>query len=568
MMLSPGLASHYVGFVGMGFLLAIFSIECYGNLNKLSVDSSTVALVNNSHSSIANAKSGLNYTHSHLEEAMVENEGADHSSSDARVRNVLENVKRKLQSSALTSPEILLLAEHGSFTTDIATARVPFLFPKPSSMHQQDPLSIYNVKAWRALRRMVVTRNQYSLCANGGSSTAGGGGTGGKQFYFEFVKYLNTTGVFTDVDGPDHHVDIVDRAHGSRHSLHSAMMAQSYFPPDLDIVFWEFAINDVGYLVKDPVAKRQDEKNGIILWLDQVSRIKPRPPLVVLVYLWETPFRMDSNGKVVNPVFDSHERVPAEYDFVVGHVNLAAYVEELKWGQQLSSKHLLADKHHPNALGHALVAHLLLHLMILDDDQEESPPMATPNAATASTMSTKTPFQWACGNATEEQRLIQSRVEGKSPLASFTMELPKNEIVYPGMLVYQSEINVTISFGKAAPGRKDRIKAVTLPCCKDEQMIVLVDPHRTYLPLRAIQLGIKHDPGSYVRIYLDSEDVSANLTTVAANWDCLWSFKSTAIIPNVGWIVMDRNVSTIRLCSTHPSCGRNGNLGLMSMVVY
>ena len=124
---------------------------------------------------------------------------------------------------------------------------------------------------------------------------------------------------------------------------------------------------------------------------------------------------MGSNGKVLNPVFESHERVAAEYEFVVGHVNLAARVEELKWGQQLSLKHLLADTHYPNALGHALVAHLLLHLMILDDGQEDSPPRATSNDTAASTVSTKTPFQWACGNITEEQRLIQSRVEGKSP---------------------------------------------------------------------------------------------------------------------------------------------------------
>lgn len=503
------------------------------------------------------------------------NEGATvlhHSQSlDVKVKGVLEDVKRKLESSALTSQEALLLAENCSFTSGTTTAQVPFLFPRPSSQHYPETLSIYNVEAWRALRRTLVNRKQFSLCANGGSSTAGAKGTVGKQFYYEFVKYLNTTGVVAaeNDSGAALQVDIVERGHGTRDSFHSALMAQSYFPPNLDILLWEFAINDYDMPhIHDPLVKRREVKNQLILWLDQVSRMQPRPPLVIFTYLWSTPFRMDSQGRVMNEAFEIQEKVAAEYDFVVGHVNLAAYVEELGWGQGMASKHILVDQHHPSALGHALMASLLLHLVIQDDDNQKQRPLRSLNSTIDHTISAKTPYQWACGNATEEQRLIQSRVAGKQPLASFTMELPKNDQVYPGMLVARSETNATITFGVVDTERKDRQESMALPCCKDDgdtQMLELVDPHRTHISMRAIQLGMSSSPKTRLKIYFDSKDVSANLMTAAADWDCLWSFRNT-YHSGVGWIVMDRNVSSIRMCDTEPSCGQS--LGLMSMVVY
>jgi hypothetical protein len=188
---------------------------------------------------------------------------------------------------------------------------VPDLLPKPK---RQDTTSIYNRNAWIALRHVLTTRKHFLLCANGGSSTSGGAGTGGAQFYFKFVKYMKVTGVTL----PDAKVDIIERGHGRRNSLHSGMLSASYFPPNLDILIWEFAINDQGS------GKFREVRNQLIFWLEQVSRMKPRPPLVVLAYLWNSPFTLN-NGTVPSLVFNYHQRVAAEYDFVVGHVNLASY---------------------------------------------------------------------------------------------------------------------------------------------------------------------------------------------------------------------------------------------------
>jgi hypothetical protein len=161
---------------------------------------------------------------------------------------------------------------------------------------------------------------------------------------------------------PDAKVDIIERGHGTRNSLHSSMLSASYFTPNIDILIWEFAINDAGYRIKDKTRRFREVKNQLIFWLEQVSRMKPRPPLVVLAYLWNTPFTL--NNGTVPSLFHYHQRVAAEYDFVVGHVNLASYIEELSYGEELSKKFFLADQHHPSRMGHAVLAHLLLDLVV------------------------------------------------------------------------------------------------------------------------------------------------------------------------------------------------------------
>jgi hypothetical protein len=402
-----------------------------------------------------------------------------------------------------------------------------------------------------ALRRVLTTRKQFSLCANGGSSTAGGGGTGGAQFHVKFVDYMNSMGVTPS----DTKVSIIERGHGTRHSLHSAMLADSYFPPNIDILLWEFATNDVGYRIRDKKRKSLEEKNALILWLEQVSKIKPRPPLVVLAYMWTTPFNIMGNGKVRNDVFLSHQRVAAEYEFVVGHVNLASYVEELQWGNEFSKKFLLADLHHPSRMGHAVLAHLLLDLVIDEERQVSN----TRNYTTP-----RTPFQWACGTESTEKRLIQNRVEGKHPLASFTMEIPRNEEVGPGMLVLSSE-SKTITSGKQDPKRKDRQRALKVPCCRDKQTLAFVVPHNKNIAMQVIQLGAPGHPSSGIRVFLDSQNVSADLISTGT-WDCLWNFKD--VYPNLNWIALEneRNVSSIQFCST--MCDARNNWSVQSLVIY
>jgi hypothetical protein len=38
--------------------------------------------------------------------------------------------------------------------------------------------------------------------------------------------------------------DVVNRAHGDRNSMHSAILGETFFVPDVDLIIWEFSIND------------------------------------------------------------------------------------------------------------------------------------------------------------------------------------------------------------------------------------------------------------------------------------------------------------------------------------
>jgi hypothetical protein len=193
--------------------------------------------------------------------------------------------------------------------------QIPDIFPKPRHI---DTVEIYNKQAWQDLFHIFTTRKNFSLCANGGSSTSGVGlRTEFGHFYYQFVNNLANTGVTL----PNANASIIQRGHGGRSSLHSAMFSKSYIPPHADILLWEFAINDVAYNVRNATTRTVEEKNQLILWLDQVSKLqRPRPPLVILVYLWKSPLAtLPKTGKIDNPVYLSHAKVAAEYDFVVSN---------------------------------------------------------------------------------------------------------------------------------------------------------------------------------------------------------------------------------------------------------
>ena len=132
----------------------------------------------------------------------------------------------------------------------------------------------------------------------------------------------------------------------------------------------------------------------------------------------------------VNPVFDHHGKLAAHYDFVVGHVNLGVYMREMKLDFDQAREAFLADAHHPNAMGNAVLAFMILDLIRDERRVPEDPALTT---------AAKHTFEWACGNETAEKRLIQQRVQPRAhqssrPVAAFTNEHPKNSKIHPGMI--------------------------------------------------------------------------------------------------------------------------------------
>ena len=546
--------------------------------------------------------------------------------------------------------QLLLIENDPNSEQLLSVERIQSLFPKP-----EDSVAVYNLTTAQRLRHLLFNHPNSSsssnnknnndtivLCVNGGSSTAGGGRSAGKQFYQHLRQHFSTTTTTTTTTNKT--LEIVERGHGNRNSLHSAQMGATwYWPSNVQILIWEFSINDVAVVLEQASNKNNinintkkvtDERNQLILWLNQVARIQPEPPLVILVYLWNSPFTMsttnnnnnekndDNHHKIKSDVYESHQLLAAHYDFVVGHVHLAQYMtNELAWDYDLSDLFFLSDRHHPSPLGHAVLSYLLLDLI---QDEQRQPIRGVPSANSngnsknnGKNSSSSVKFEWTCGTDTPEKRFFQQHVADQPPVASFTMEVPRHndtdESVYvPGMFTTGFKDSKVVNFGRANRHRQDRQNAVVLPCCDSSSMTTTTTTTTTRMTndttptvtstldlfqnnppaaaagagtvsLRAIQLAIlPAGPETYLRVYLDEEDVTAQnlLTTATSQWDCLWNYRG--IYPQVAWVFLPsgpRNVSNIRLCSTKPSnCGQSSrqqqqqqqqsNQALMSMVAY
>jgi len=131
---------------------------------------------------------------------------------------------------------------------------------------------------------------------------------------------------------------------------------QWFFVPGTDILIWEFAINDCAKTKTfDNKTAEIEMRNILLTWLEQVSRIQPKPPIVILAYLWSNQFRIDSDSQVYNLAFDTQIEVAKEFDFVVGHINMASYLKELDFGPESGRWFFVADANHPTAFGHTAV---------------------------------------------------------------------------------------------------------------------------------------------------------------------------------------------------------------------
>lgn len=91
------------------------------------------------------------------------------------------------------------------------------------------------------------------------------------------------------------------------------------------------------------------------------------------------------------------------YDFEVGHVNLASYLNEMKMKLFVSRDVFLVDQHHSNTMGPR--CHCLLAFRP-NTRQETSKTKQWRKQLSGE----KTTFDWACGRETEDKRFVQSLV--------------------------------------------------------------------------------------------------------------------------------------------------------------
>jgi hypothetical protein len=136
-------------------------------------------------------------------------------------------------------------------------------------------------------------------------------------------------------------------------------LVPSFLPEDLDILIWEFAINDGN--------KGADVRNAMIMWLQNVEANLNPTPLVLLVYLWKSPFQTTSQGKILSRACNQHNSLGAEYDFVLlGHFKMGANMDSLGWEFTTLKSAFLADNHHPKAIVHHVIGKGLYQLLASD----------------------------------------------------------------------------------------------------------------------------------------------------------------------------------------------------------
>ncbi len=448
---------------------------------------------------------------------------------------------------------------------------IPRLFPKPA-VDDNDLIAIYSKSAWNKLRHLFTSSRDrpVTMVVSAGTSMTGAGNVEPHQLCFQIFANMFDN------------VTVVNRAHGSRISFHTMQLMHSYFPNHTDVVLWEFAINDVAYHLQhhnnnNSVHHHQaylEQRNQLILYLEQVARLAQErhhePPLVILLYLWDMPLDISTtDGHIPQSVFDSHRQLAAHYDFVVGHVNAAKYLETWQLGLSSTKTVALHDSFHPNRRGHLILAYLLHDLVM----NEQRPVPSRGPLRILNQTNTRPVFTWACGNETVEQRRVRHVLMHRHPIASFTEEVPKNKELLSGMLQPTSPSPFVVQLrSKAEDLRVDRLNCLIFPCCNTANISFDVSQ---YNPMNGIQVSLS--PNFHgTTIYFDGDNVTHHHIS-ARTWNCLLRYSGgNSFLQD--WIVLEEEerakmmVSSISMCNHLPSCGNESEsqlaLGLMSMAMY
>lgn len=380
-----------------------------------------------------------------------------------------------------------------------------------------DTVQIYNLDAWHRLRTLLLgidppgirqqgddelTSNStiplpsppprsVVLCSNGGSATAGGGDIRNSSRWdvvFDSMIQFTREQHLLESDparAPAVTLKLVNRAHGFRGSLHSAFLMHSFLPMETNILIWEFSINDVFG------TDCAEINNTFVSWLNQVARYFSPPPLVIVAYIWSRGFpRSPTHDQVADVVWKCHQHLASQYDFVVGSVSLSSYLNHLNVSFPTLRQSFVADKHHPNRMGHLILAYLLWDLVT---NKERTKALASVGSIAIKTFAAGTRLasfpNFTCHRTPEAKNKVVTLLNEKYAVASWTIDEPRNLQHQIGM-IYPQLVNISQSSNKLGPYsmnttdptsttrqmspmlqgraselRSDRQYALPLPCC-------------------------------------------------------------------------------------------------------
>ncbi|CAJ1946387.1 unnamed protein product [Cylindrotheca closterium] len=365
-------------------------------------------------------------------------------------------------------------------------------FPLPK---HEDSIAVYSEEAYNKLISKLLQTDKpdrkFKIVATGGSTTAGGGKPpvlDKDRYYSKLADYLNSM-LSINQTGTQQTIEYIPQGHGTRNSLHAAVLLDNFIPSDTDLLLWEFSINDAA----DPDLKNKEavlstSKQSFIAWLHEISAMK-EPPMVVLLYYWNSPYRRNrTTHEIICDSYESHGDIARQFPFVVGHLNMAKYVDEelnLSTCGLYRKCPLLSDQHHASRIGHVATAFLLLNVL--------NPWFASQSAAAAKqrTFLDDTKHEWTCGTETDAKRLLQSVITNsstgwKSSIGSWTLEIPIYNQETPRSLVPGNPLEGIELISKASDIRQDRQRCISLNQCGANNTFYLKAPFEQ--PMRNVRV--------------------------------------------------------------------------------
>mmetsp|Transcript_24968 Transcript_24968/g.37735 ORF Transcript_24968/g.37735 Transcript_24968/m.37735 type:complete len:531 (+) Transcript_24968:55-1647(+) len=421
--------------------------------------------------------------------------------------------------------------------------------------------SIYSERAlesWNKLIQEKVRKGEnITLVINGGSSSAGAPNIPFQdRFFVNFAQRLEKElGAV---------INIIDRAHGARNTVHSAHMATSFLPEELDILIWEFSIND-GH-------RDEDVRNQMRMWLRNVGSWK-KPPVVILVYLWKSPFQETSDGKILCRTFDQHDFIGAEYDFVLGHINMASYFDNfLGWNFTSLKSTFLADRHHPNLFFHQVLGKLMFDFIAHSNEYE--PTRRGP--------AVKTDLEWICDGSnfelTEKLEYFFDQTGGVAK-ASYTPDLPSNEHSHTKMLqpfnyskrqLESSDVDFK-RFAKADETRSDRQRGIILPCCNDSYVSFFNLTRHGHIEGIMLSFRSSDDRKNDARLVINAiEDDIAPDFLRPTDSNCHLGGYNMGIGDfsdlDAEFVLIEQSIDTLQLCDAQ--CQRDTELPLEAIAIF
>jgi len=460
-------------------------------------------------------------------------------------------------------------------------------FPAPTS---RKTIQIYNEKAYNELVSIFLTQQStIRMCTVGGSSSAGSGYIGHDFVFFNQLKRF-IEDMQLPVVGAE--IEMINQGHGARGSLYAAVFAPNLVPPNTDVLMWEFAINDYGYR---GINNRDEQARSIFLaWLHEVQKMYPKPPKVILVYLWKRPFNLDDNNQVINPVFQAHAHLAKEFDFVVGFVNLASYCDELQVNTTADLKKIfLADQHHPSKTGHSAIAFLVLNLLRGQGNWTIPPAIIDTNTTDATAVEK---YKWLCGNDDEGNRFVKSQVNDeaspsgwKSPLRTASLEEPNIrqyvDTVGSRQLIFKVNSSEIKMIGKEDPLRLDRQQGVAIACCNTNHYQIPLDSNYTEVtipntadPMKNVSslflgFGEKDSDFDTMKVYIKSSEDKNVAEYVNGKvirpkgWRCFWNWPNRYSTTWFAFKEEQLEVSSIYMCVESSKCQNEGQSGTILEVL-